>query len=381
MGPGVVDSELEFDIGGIVLADKVICGVNAFGNLGHMVRFSSGIPCDVIQPAGAVFCAVTDSGNRCDFERIIESNDVALYPSLGAVTVYGEGACAGQVEGNVVAGLVADPVDAVLDNLELYVLHSSVNGVILGPYAVACTHGVVDVGAVPGGAEDRSSITCYDVGITCRSLGLDGSLSCGSLGSGSFGLDGSLSCGSLGGSGSFGLGSFGLDGSLGLGSLGALYLGGTLVAVEAYVNTFTGYAAVPVVGVQAVLVGRDIIIAVFHNAAVAAVAVVVIPVTTAGQLVREGALVNLIGIYDKDTSVEVHLVVGAVGDRVIVALISAFTVQIAGLRSAVVDRLFRIHAAVYAVVEDEVDGVVIAGEVSIEDRLVVVVDFHSVARP
>ena len=66
-----------------------------------------------------------------------------------------EGACAGDIEGHVVAGLVADPVSAVNNGLELYGVISLVNGEFLGEGAVFCLgHGVGFICGVPCGAED-----------------------------------------------------------------------------------------------------------------------------------------------------------------------------------------------------------------------------------
>ena len=74
-----------------------------------MVRFSRGIPCNVVQPAVAVLVAVTDCGYGFDGEAIVEGYDVACDCDLlgSGIEGYGEIARAAQVEGNVVAGLIA----------------------------------------------------------------------------------------------------------------------------------------------------------------------------------------------------------------------------------------------------------------------------------
>ena len=74
-----------------------------------MVRFSRGIPCNVVQPAVAVLVAVTDCGYGLDGETIAEGYDVACDCDLlgSGIEGYGEFACAAQVKGNVVAGLIA----------------------------------------------------------------------------------------------------------------------------------------------------------------------------------------------------------------------------------------------------------------------------------
>ena len=106
-----------------------------------------------------------------------------------------EGACAGQVEGHVVAGLVADPLCAVLDGLELDIGECLVNGVFLGVFSVlALGHGVGFVCAIPCGAEDVGGCACYDAdSILC---GLGCGLGCGN--SGILRLCSNRLCGDLG---------------------------------------------------------------------------------------------------------------------------------------------------------------------------------------
>ena len=167
------------------------------------------------------------------------------------------------------------------------------------------------------------------------------------------------------------------------GSGSGLFAAALITDMSTYADT-----AYPVSGVQAVLFGRDIAFALILGiVAVAVVAVVCIPVTAAGKLMRERALINMIGIYDKDKAVEIPAIIffavtpGAQRDRIIVALVCAFTVQVAGLCSTVIDRILGIQTAVDAVVEDKVNGAVVAYYVSIVDELVGVFDFHSVAGP
>ena len=166
VGPCAVDGELDLTlkaVGYILEGDFP----NVLGNLSHLVHFSAGLPCLAVEPEAF---AVTGSVNALVNKLGDKFNDVALNIGvvLDSVIHYGEGACACQVEGHVVAVLVADPLCAVLDGLELYRIVRLVNGVLLGVVAVGILgHGVGFVGAVPAGAEDFSLAACYDVDIGC----------------------------------------------------------------------------------------------------------------------------------------------------------------------------------------------------------------------
>ena len=173
MRPSAVDRKLDLTlkaVGHILKCDLP----NVLGYLMHLVGSIGRIPCSAVEPEAF---AVTDCEYGVIFKFGDESNDVAAYGgyiSLGIVG-NGKGTCAGEVEGYVVAGLVADPLCAVLDGLELNCVVCLVN-VILGVGAVSLLgHQVGFVGAVPAGAKDFSLGACYDEGIffaciLCREL-------------------------------------------------------------------------------------------------------------------------------------------------------------------------------------------------------------------
>ena len=138
MGPGA-KRELEFHLVGVILT--LLGGVfpNILGGLVHLVLFCAGIPRDLVQIGIAVGIAVTYCINCVIGELGRELNDIAGHGDfLGlGIECYGEAACAGQVEGDVVAGRVADPLlAAVLDDLELDVLDRGFYGVGLTVLAV-----------------------------------------------------------------------------------------------------------------------------------------------------------------------------------------------------------------------------------------------------
>ena len=187
MCPSAVDGELDLAVKAVGYVFKLDFP-KVVSNLVHLVGSVSGIPGSAVQP---LTLAVTD----CEYGVILKFfdffNDIALDIGVvfSGIVNNGEGACAGQVEGNVLIGLVADPLCAVLHGLELYSVKRLGDGVILGVVAVSVFgHGVLFVGAVPCSAENVSVRTCYDVSVLNR---LGSGFGCGSGGGLSFGGEGS----------------------------------------------------------------------------------------------------------------------------------------------------------------------------------------------
>ena len=175
MSPSAIDRELDLTlkaVGNVAEGDLP----NVLGNLGHLVHSSVGLPGFAIQPSAF---AVTGCINALVNKLCVDLNDVARYIGvvLNRIVNYGKGAGACQVKGHIVAVLVADPLSAVLNGLELYILVLFVNSVILGVGAVIVLgHEVGLIGAIPTGAENLSLAARYDVIIisnrsSCFSLG------------------------------------------------------------------------------------------------------------------------------------------------------------------------------------------------------------------
>ena len=167
MGPSAVYGELELEGLGIILAGLELDLPYAVLDLGHLVLGSAGIPSYFVQPVVAVSGAVTDCIDGLILEAGREADDVAgdfCYVGSG-IDRYGEGACAGQIEGEVVAGSVAYPlvgISAGLDDLELYVINSCINCISDAvQVVVAVDHGVGLETGGPRGAEDIGVVAGY----------------------------------------------------------------------------------------------------------------------------------------------------------------------------------------------------------------------------
>ena len=132
----------------------------------------------------------------------------------------------------------------------------------------------------------------------------------------------------------------------------------------------------PVIGAVGIIV---VIAAGAVLGAIAAVAVVNIPVGAAGLLVGERVDGYLVGIYNIDTIFKIIVVGRAVGQGVIVALVRALDVGVDSLSRLIVDGLRGIGAAVNAVVKDCDSNVL--GDVGIVDALGFILDFHAIADP
>ena len=168
MGPCAVDGELD-------LTPKVFVNIlkgdfpNILGDHCHTVLLGSGIPADAVQPA-IVFkaTAVTDSKNALVFERGDLLNDFAHYRDgiIHGIVHDGKGACTGEVEGYILSYAVADPLCAVLDDLELDILVGFVNRIFLAVDAVGIQgHKIGFVAAVPTGAENVLLAARYDTNV------------------------------------------------------------------------------------------------------------------------------------------------------------------------------------------------------------------------
>ena len=169
MCPSAVDSELDLTlkaVGNVLELDFP----NVVSNLVHLVNFSCGIPSYAVEP---VTFAVTYSEYRVIFELSDLFNDIAFNIGvvLSGIVNYCKCTCACEVEGNVVACLVANPLSTVLNGLELNCTVSFVNGVILGECAVfSLCHEVSLICAIPCCAEDLSLAASYDVGVILSGL-------------------------------------------------------------------------------------------------------------------------------------------------------------------------------------------------------------------
>ena len=126
--------------------------------------------------------------------------------------------------------------------------------------------------------------------------------------------------------------------------------------------------------------------ALFVLYAVAAVAVVNIPIGAAGLLLVQGVDGNPIGVDDIDTVIKAPRIGRTVGSRLIVFRISALNVGVDGLSRLIVDGLGSIGTAVNAVVENRngygSGGVIgIVRNIGIVDALLIVLDLHAIADP
>ena len=102
---------------------------------------------------------------------------------LGRSCGYCECTCVCNSKGNIVACLVAEPVCAVLNSLELNYVECLVNSVIPGEGAVFISgHLVVFVCGIPSCSEDVSGSTGYYEGILNNGLGCRLGLCCCFLG-------------------------------------------------------------------------------------------------------------------------------------------------------------------------------------------------------
>ena len=171
-----------------------------------------------------------------------------------------------------------------------------------------------------------------------------------------------------------------------LGSLGGLRLIANMDAILEVIGVHAdlSYVIRPAGGTVRIL--GIVAEAFFVLYAVAAVAVVNIPVCAAGLLLGEGVDGVLVGVDDIDTVIKAPRIGRAVGSRIIIVGVSALDVGVFGLSRLIIDGLGCVGAAVNTVVEDRNrngSGVVvgIVGDVGIVDALLIILDLHAVAYP
>ena len=151
---------------------------NIVGGLGHLVGCCVGSPVDIVQEA------CLDTVTDCIYRLILKAG-CELYVVTGngdsvcfGVDSYGEVACTGNSELNVVAVSVADPSRTVLDDLKTYGLirFFSGEGLGIGAVSVLC-HLVAGIAAVPecikqgvGRAGRAFCVTSYDIDVFCHRI-------------------------------------------------------------------------------------------------------------------------------------------------------------------------------------------------------------------
>ena len=191
MCPSAVDGKLDLTLKAVGNLGELDLP-NVVSDFGHLVCHISGIPSSAVEP---VAFAVTNSEYGVILKTGDELNDLAghIGVALNRIVNDSEGAFAGEVEGHVVAGLVAYPVSAVYYGLELYGVICLVNSVILGVGAVlSLGHGIGFICAVPLCAENLGGCARNDADVLSSFCG-------GFLGGLLYRCFGGLLYGSLGG--------------------------------------------------------------------------------------------------------------------------------------------------------------------------------------
>ena len=136
-----------------------------------------------------------------------------------------------------------------------------------------------------------------------------------------------------------------------------------------------------VIGVHAAIFSGSELIRVVSVVSIAAVAIVEVPVTAAGLLTGVSVDGYLVRVDDIDAASEVEIIVGVAPQGIVIAFHRAFHVGVDGLRCHTIDRQAGIGTAVYAVVEDRDNSLVVAGDIYVEYAVIVVFDLHLEAGP